>query len=52
VVLQIDRRARGLCSFLSEQMGTGESYAGLTVSEGQDVDSVARALADNMRPHS
>ncbi len=52
VVLQIDRRARGLGSFLSEQMGTDESYAGLTVREGQNVDSVARALADNIRGHS
>jgi len=52
VVLQMDRRARGLGSFFSEQMGTDESYAGLTVSEGQDLDSVAQALADNIRRHS
>ena len=52
VVLQIDRRARGLGSFLSEQMGTDESYAGITVSENQDLDSVVRTLAENMRRHS
>ena len=52
VVLQIDRRARGLGSFLSEQMGTDESYAGLTISESQDLDSVAQALADNIRRHT
>jgi sporulation-control protein len=52
VVLQIDRRARGLGSFLSEQMGTDESYAGLTVSDDQSPDSVAQALADNIRRHA
>jgi sporulation-control protein len=52
VVLQIDRRARGLGSFLSEQMGTDESYAGLTVSEDQSPNSVAQALADNIRRHA
>jgi sporulation-control protein len=52
VVLQMDRRARGLGSFFSEQMGTDESYAGLTISGSQDLDSVADAIADNIRRHA
>lgn len=52
VVLQIDRRARGLGSFLSEAMGTDESYAALTVREGEGVDAVARALGETIRRHA
>lgn len=52
VVLQIDRRARGLGSFLSEAMGTDESYATLTISDDEAAggpDRVAEKLAGAIR---
>jgi sporulation-control protein len=52
VVLQIDRRARGLGSFLSEAMGTDESYAAVTIRGGQDPNSVAQTLADTIRRYA
>lgn len=52
VVLQIDRRARGLGSFLSESLGTDESYAGITIPTGQDQNAIARSLAETIRRHA
>lgn len=52
VVLQIDRRARGLGSFLSEAMGTDESYTGITIPAGQDPNAIAQTLADAIRRHA
>src|ERR671917_377121 len=49
LVLQIDRRARGLGSFLSESMGTDESYASLTVPEGTAPDRIREVLAQTIR---
>ena len=50
--LQIDRRARGLGSFLSESMGTDESYASLTVPEGATPDRIREVLAQTIRQHA
>ena len=52
LVLQVDRRARGLGSFLSEQMGTDESYAHLTVPESATPSDIRQALAETLRRHS
>jgi sporulation-control protein len=49
LVLQIDRRARGLSSFLSEAIGTDESYARLTIPESATSSEVREALAQTMR---
>ncbi len=49
LILQIDRRARGLSSFLSEAMGTDESYAHLTVPESATPDRIREALAQTIR---
>ena len=50
--LQIDRRARGLGSFLSESMGTDESYATLTVPENATPDRIREVLAQTIRQHA
>lgn len=50
--LQIDRRARGLGSFLSESMGTDESYASLTVPEGATPNRIREVLAQTIRQHA
>jgi sporulation-control protein len=50
--LQIDRRARGLGSFLSEAAGTDESYASLTVPEGTTPERVKEVLAQTIRQHA
>jgi sporulation-control protein len=52
LVLQIDRRARGLGSFLSESVGTDESYASPTVPEGTAPDRVREVLAQTLRQHA
>jgi sporulation-control protein spo0M len=52
LTLQIDRRARGLGSFLSESMGTDESYASLTVPEGSAPERVRDILAQTIRQHA
>ena len=52
MILQIDRRARGLGSFLSEQMGTDESYAHLTVPESATPSDIREAIAQTLRQHS
>ncbi len=49
LILQIDRRARGLGSFLSEAMGTDESYASLTVPESATPSEIREALAQTIR---
>jgi sporulation-control protein len=49
LILQIDRRARGLSSFLSEAIGTDESYAHLTVPEGATPSEIREALAQTIR---
>jgi sporulation-control protein len=48
LVLQIDRRARDLGSFLSEAIGTDESYAHLTVPHSATSSEVREALAQTM----
>ena len=52
LVLQIDRRARGLGSFLSEAMSTDESYASLTVPQNSTPDEIGEALANTIRQHA
>jgi sporulation-control protein len=52
LILQIDRRARGLSSFLSEAIGTDESYAHLTVPEGATPSEIREALAQTIRQHA
>ncbi len=52
LILQIDRRARGLGSFLSEAIGTDESYVGLTIPEGATPGEVRETLAQTMRQHA
>lgn len=52
LMLQIDRRARGLSSFLSEAMGADESYASLTVPESTTRDRVKEVLAQTIRQHA
>jgi sporulation-control protein len=52
LVLQIDRRARGLSSFLSEAIGTDESYAHLTVLEGATPSEIREDLAQTIRQHA
>ncbi len=52
LILQIDRRARGFASFLSEQMGTDESYARLTVPESATPGDIREAIAETLRQHS
>ena len=52
LILQIDRRARGLGSFLSEAVGTDESYASLTVQESATSDRIREALAQTIRQHA
>lgn len=52
LILQIDRRARGLGSFLSEAMGTDESYASLTVPESATPSEIREALAQVIRQHA
>lgn len=49
LLLQIDRRARGLSSFLSEAMSTDESYASLTVPQSVTADEIREALANTIR---
>jgi sporulation-control protein len=49
LILQIDRRARDLSSFLSEATGTDESYAHLTIAESATSSEVREALAQTMR---
>lgn len=53
--MQVDRRARGLGSFLSEAMGTDESYVHVTII-GQDAargpGSVAEVLGGAIRRRS
>lgn len=49
LILQIDRRARGLSSFLSEAIGTDESYAHLTIPESATPSEVREALAQTIR---
>ena len=51
LLLQVDRRARGLSSFLSEQMGTDESYARLTVPESATPSDIRQALTEILRRH-
>ncbi len=52
LILQADRRARGLGSFLSEAMGTDESYARLTVPESATPSEIREALAQTIRQHA
>ena len=52
LILQIDRRARGLGSFLSEAIGTDESYAHLNVPEGATPSEIREALAQTIRQHA
>ena len=52
LILQIDRRARGLGSFLSEAVGTDESYASLTVPESASPERIAEALSQTIRQHA
>ena len=52
VILQIDRRARGLGSFLSEAVGTDESYASLSVPESATPDRVREGLSQTIRQHA
>jgi sporulation-control protein len=52
LILQIDRRARGLGSFLSEAVGTDESYASLTVAESATPDRIREALSQVIRQHA
>jgi sporulation-control protein len=49
LVLQIDRRARDLGSFLSEAIGTDESYARLTIPQSATPSEVRETLAQTMR---
>lgn len=51
LLIQVDRRARGLSSFLSEQMGTDESYARLTVPESATPSDIRQALNEILRRH-
>jgi sporulation-control protein len=51
LLLQVDRRARGLSSFLSEQLGTDESYARLTVPESATPSDIRQALTEILRRH-
>ncbi len=48
LILQIDRRARGLRSFLSEAIGTDESYAHLTIPESATSSEVREILAQTI----
>lgn len=48
VTLQIDRRARGLASMLSESMGTDESYTSISYSQA-DIARLDVLLADAIR---
>jgi sporulation-control protein len=52
LILQIDRRARGLGSFLSEAVGTDESYASVTVAESATPDRIEEALSQALRQHA
>ncbi len=52
LLLQVDRRARGLGSFLSEQMGTDESYASLTVPKSATPGEIREAIAETLRRHA
>ncbi len=52
LILQIDRRARGLGSFLSEAIGADESYASLTVPQSATPDRVREILAQTIRQHA
>ena len=52
LMLQVDRRARGLGSFLSEQMGTDESYASLSVPESATPSEIREAIAATLRRHA
>lgn len=55
VIFQIDRRARGLGSFLSESLGTDESYAGVTITDedaSRGSHHVAEKLGEAIRRHS
>ena len=52
LILQIDRRARGLGSFLSEAVGTDESYASLSVPESATPDRITEALSQAIRQHA
>jgi sporulation-control protein len=49
LVLQIDRRARDLGSFLSEAIGADESYASLTIPHSATSGEVREALAQTIR---
>lgn len=55
LMLQVDRRARDLGSFLSESLGTDESQVRLTISREEverGADHVAKILADAIRKRS
>lgn len=52
LLMQVDRRARGLGSFLSEQMGTDESYASLSVPESATPSEIREAIAATLRRHA
>lgn len=52
LMLQIDRRARGVGSFLSEQLGADESYASLTIPESATPSDIRNALAETIRRNS
>ena len=52
LILQIDRRVRGLGTFLSEKIGTDESYASLTVPQSATPNHVREILAQTIRQHA
>ena len=52
LILQIDRRARGLGSFLSEAIGTDESYASLNIPESATPNRIREVLARTLRQHA
>ena len=52
LLLQVDRRARGLGSFLSEGLGTDESYASLRVPESATPSEIREAIAATLRRHA
>ena len=51
LLLQVDRRVRGLGSFLSEQVGTDESYTSITVPESATPGEIREAIAATLRRH-
>ena len=52
LLLQVDRRARGLGSFLSEQMATDESYASWSVPESATPSEIREAIAGTLRRYT